>query len=224
MFHVKQFILLFILFPFISFSQHFGSTVLPVKPLPVLPAKDALILDLLQSAPEYNSLNPYQKEWFYWTNYSRRNPKVFWDSVVVPILENYPTLNNSNTVSLKSDLYNSTPLPPTKPSLKLLETSQRLASELSSKTASPSHTSPSGATFSDRMKASGITKCAGENISFGPLNPVLMLVLLYLDEGVQGVGHRRALLNPSFVEMGIGIADYPDNKAIVVQDFACEQK
>jgi hypothetical protein len=32
------------------------------------------------------------------------------------------------------------------------------------------------------------------------------------------------LLDPAFVEMGIGISNYPDNKVMVIQDFACNQK
>jgi uncharacterized protein YkwD len=51
-----------------------------------------------------------------------------------------------------------------------------------------------------------------------------MLVLLYIDEGVPEMGHRKTLLDPSFVEMGIGVAPYPDNKVMVIQDLACDQK
>lgn len=225
MFHVKQIFLVVILLPFFCRAQHLGSTTLPVKAMPKLPLQNQDVLQYLQSKKEYISLNPVKKEWFYWTSYSRSNPKQFWDSVVFPILTNYPTLNNSYTVSLKNDLYNSAPLSYVKPNSRLLNTSQSFAKELSSKNASPSHTSPSGSSFSDRMKASGISKCAGENISFGPSDPLLMLVLLYIDEGVSDLGHRKALLNPSYVEMGIGIAKYPDNKnSIVIQDFACSQK
>jgi uncharacterized protein YkwD len=46
---------------------------------------------------------------------------------------------------------------------------------------------------------------------------------LYVDEGVPDLGHRKTLLNPSFVEMGIGVGHYPENKVMVVQDFACDQ-
>lgn len=52
----------------------------------------------------------------------------------------------------------------------------------------------------------------------------MMLVLLYIDQGVPALGHRTALLNPSFTEMGIGISSYPAKNVIVVQDFACKQE
>lgn len=225
MFHVKQFFFLLFLLPFFSFAQHFGATTLPVRAMPKLPPKNILILKFLDNYSEYKSLDSAQKEWFYWTNYSRSNPKRFWDSIVSPIITAYPTLNNSFTSSLKKDLHAAGPLPSVKPNTNLLKVSETFSREMSSKNASPSHTSPSGVAFPDRMKAAGIIKCAGENISFGPSNPLIMLVLLYIDEGVPGLGHRRTLLNPTFTEMGIGISEYSDNKnSIVIQDFACTQK
>jgi len=121
-------------------------------------------------------------------------------------------------------LYKAPPLPYVKPNLSLLKISQTFASEMASNNASPSHTSLSGLSFGDRMKAAGIINCAGENISFGPSNPVLMLVLLYIDQGVTNVGHRRTLLNPAFVEMGVGFGKYSNGNTIVIQDFACKQK
>lgn len=224
MFHVKQLLLLSFLIPFFSLAQHIGTTVLPVKAMPVPPKKDTAILRFLEGDPQYISLKPEQKEWFYWTNYSRSNPRKFWDSIISPILANYPTINKSYTSSLKTDLYRSNPLPNVKPSVSLLKISQAFAAEMSSNNAPPSHTSPSGSTFPERMKASGIINCAGENISFGPPNPLMMLVLLYIDEGVPSLGHRYTLLNPAFIEMGIGTAKYSDNNTIVIQDFACNQK
>jgi hypothetical protein len=223
MFHVKQFLFLFLFLPFFTVAQHFGTTTLPLKALPAPPPKNASIVSFLESFPEYNSLNAAQKDWFYWTSYSRSNPKSFWDSVVAPILVNFPTLKTPNTISLKEDLYKATSLPLVKPNSTLLKTAQSFANEMASKNASPSHTSPSGSTFPDRMKAAGIINCAGENISFGPSDPVLMLVLLYIDEGVANVGHRKTLLNPTFIEMGIGLAKYPNNNTIVIQDFGCKQ-
>jgi len=224
MFHVKQFFLLFLVLPFFSLAQHIGSSVLPVKQLPVFPT-DNIVNQFLQGLPNYNSLSSTQKEWYYWTNYSRSNPRRFWDRVITPILANYPNLVNSYTASLKRDLYNIKSLPFVKPNKDLIKISRIFASELAANNASPSHTSPSGSTFADRMKTLGVKNCAGENISFGPSNPLLMLVLLYIDEGVPDLGHRKTLLNSSFVEMGIGIATYPDNKnTIVIQDFACDQK
>lgn len=223
MFHVKRFLFIIIFSPLIGYTQHFGSTTLEVKTMPTLPAKIDSIQAFLNTSPLYNSLTPDVREWFYWTNYSRTNPKAFWDSIIQPILTTYPAIVSGNTKSLEQDLKNSISLPLLRPSIKLLNTSQLLANELAEKNAPPSHTSPSGSTFPERMKASQIRTCAGENISFGPQNPVLMLVLLYIDEGVPGLGHRRSLLNPAFREMGVGISQYTNHNTVVIQEFACTQ-
>lgn len=224
MFHVKLFLLVALIVPFSCFSQHLGTTILPEKAMPTVAPNNATILSFLESNPDYKSLSDDKKEWFYWTSYSRNNPKGFWDSIVSPMIAKFPTLKSNFTNSLKADLYQSPPLPYVQTNNELTRVAQSFASEMSSKSASPSHTSPSGLTFGERMKSAGIMKCAGENISYGPLNPLLMLVLLYIDEGVPGLGHRKTLLNPAFVEMGVGIAKYSNNNSIVIQDFACTQK
>jgi len=224
MFHVKRFLLIVFLIPTLTHAQHFGATTLTTKPLPNLPARSDSIDKFLKSNPTYHLLNPVGKDWFYWTNYSRNNPKRFWDSIVSPILKVYPNLKNSYTSSLEKDLTTSPPLPLLSPNESLISTSESLAKELAESNSSPSHTSPSGIAFPERMKSKGIKNCAGENISYGPPNPVLMLVLLYIDQGVPQLGHRKSLLNPSFVEMGIGDAVYKNNNTIIIQDFACKQQ
>jgi hypothetical protein len=224
MFHVKLLIALLIFFPVLGFNQHMGVSSFEVKRMPPLPTVQASINDYIDQFEETRSLTAKQKEWFYWTNYSRINPKRFWDSVIAPLLITFPSLDNPYSKSLKKDLYNTPPLPLLKPNSTLMQASYKLAKELADKNAAPSHTSPSGSTFQARMKEAAIKKCAGENISFGPDNTAFMLVLLYIDEGVPEMGHRKTLLDPSFVEMGIGVASYPDNKVMVIQDFACDQK
>jgi len=224
MFHVKQLLVLLLFLPAVVFSQHMGSTTLVVKELPSLPAKEGSIDGYIDQFPEAGALNSLQREWFYWTNYSRNNPRKFWDSVVAPLLKTYPNLRNSYSNSLKNDLYETNPLPLLKPNLNLVKVAQNHANDLRDKKALPSHTSPSGVSFQDRMKFIPIKACAGENISFGSGNIPLMLTLLYIDEGVPGLGHRKSLLSSLYVEMGVGVSAYPDGSHMVIQDFACNQK
>src|SRR5205085_3369500 len=94
-----------------------------------------------------------QLEWFYWTNYSRKDPRRFWDSAVVPILKVHTGFRNSYTTSLKEDLYKSASLPLLKPNDNLFKTANSLAAGLAAKKAGPSHTSPDGQTFTDRMNS-----------------------------------------------------------------------
>jgi hypothetical protein len=220
---VKPFLLLFLLFPVITFSQHFGRITLEVKDLPATPAKDVAIETYVNSFPESKALTADQKSWFYWTNYSRSNPQRFWDSVVLPLIKVYPQFQNSYSASLKRDLYNAKPLPLLKPNRTLAAIAQQHASALADVKSDPSHTSPDGQSFQQRMQKAGL-RCVGENISFGPSNGVLGLVLLYLDQGVPDLGHRTSLLNPSYTEMGIGISSYPNKMYMIIQDFGCSPR
>jgi hypothetical protein len=217
---VKPILLLFLLLPIFSFCQHFGRTTMEVRTLPPTPARDASLEAYVNSFPESKLLTAEKKNWFYWTNYSRSNPRRFWDSVVLPLLKVYPQFQNGYSTSLKRDLYAAKPLPFLKPNPTLEASAQHQASALANAKANPSHTSPDGQTFGQRMQKVGL-KCVGENISFGPANAVLSLVLLYLDQGVPDLGHRASLLNVSYTEMGIGISAYPNNLFMVIQDFGC---
>ncbi len=222
MFHVKRLLFSAFFAPIISFAQ-VGTTTLPTTGIPDLPAKDLVVVNFNAQYAEIDKMSQVKQEWFYWTNYSRINPKRFYDSVVGPLVKAMPALKNSYSVSLKSDLYKAPSLPMVKPSKNLEKVAQTFASEMAQANASPSHNSPSGSTFQSRMESIQIKYCAGENISFGPAHTALMLVLLYIDEGVSNLGHRKTLLDPTFTEMGIGYDDYTDGKHIVVQDFSCNQ-
>lgn len=222
-FHVKH-MLLFILFvPFSIFAQKMATTTLEIKPNPILPSKDCAIDSFLHQFEETKELDAEQKEWFYWINYSRKNPISFWDSVVNPFLQIYPSLKTSNSASLKEELYKTSNLALLKPSLILLKTAKEHAVSSASKKIQPSHISYNGSSFQDRMSKADIKYCAGENITFGASNTPFALVLLYIDEGISDLGHRKTLLDPAFVDMGIGVGHYPNNLVFIVQDFACKQ-
>ena len=220
---MKPILVVLLILPLFSISQTIGNTTLPIKDFPSPPLRDNAVNVFMAQFPGYQSLAKEKKDWFYWTNYSRINPKRFYDSVVEPILTAFPTLKNANSVSLKRDLYKISTLPLLHPNDNLNKVAQQFAGEMADKNASPSHTSPTGSTFPSRMESIKIRQCAGENISWGKDNTVLMLVLLYIDQGVADLGHRQSLLNASFTEMGIGYGRYKDGKYIVIQDFACNQ-
>ena len=173
----------------------------------------------------FDKLNKQGKEFLYWTNYSRINPKRFWDSIVVPILETFPSLKSSYSESLKNDLYASKPLPLFRLNNNLVFTAQSHASDIGLKKGTPGHISSDGRTFSARLRAVGIKDCGGENVSLGDVDPILSLVLLYIDYGIPELGHRKSLLNPSYVETGIGVSLYGDtNSYFIVEDFSCSQQ
>lgn len=216
-------ILIIFLCPVILIAQ-VNSVQLEAKPVPKPTKLDTAVANWNARQPGYNTLNQQAKDFFYWTNYSRANPKRFWDSVVAPALKTFPNLQGSYTQSLKADLYASPGLPLFKLNPILLKTSQAHASDIGLKQAPPGHISTNGESFVDRVKSAGIVKCAGENISIGDVDPLLSLVLLYVDYGLPQLGHRKTLLNATYVETGIGVSPYGNTGNIfIVEDFACSQ-
>jgi len=222
LFHVKQ-LLLALLFPLCGWAQHASTSTIELRPMPKLPSRNAAVEQYLQTFPLYNQSSEQTREWYYWTNYSRSSPRHFYDSVVVPVLTTYPNLKSSYSNSLRNDLYATRPLPMLRPSSVLTGLAQSHADDLKEARASISHTSPSGATFQARMKGANIKCCAGENLSFGPLNTILALVFLYIDQDIPDLGHRKALLNGDYSQMGIGISAYRSGSYMVVQDVSCNQ-
>ena len=220
---MKHWVRFLFLIPTFSFSQHFSTTTFEEKPFPLMPAKDKELMRALGKNSLFEALSDEQKEWFYWTNLSRQKPIFFYDSVVQRILKVYPNLESNYTKSLKKDLYNLQPLALVNPNNKLLILAQGHADDLNRYKKAPSHNSTNGESFQQRMIKHQINRCAAENISYGPSNAVMALVLLYIDEGLPDLGHRKNLLSSDYVEMGVGISKYPGNIVLVVQDFACQQ-
>jgi len=167
-----------------------------------------------------------EQDFFYWVNFSRRNPSEFYDKAVKEIIKTYPQLKGKNLETLESDLKNSASLPMFNLSTYLNLMAQSHSKDITSNNASPSHISTNGDGFIERFKKAGLRNCGGENISFsgGDGNALLMLVLLYLDINVPDLGHRKALLNPLFTDTGIGISIYKNGNTFLVEDFSCSQK
>jgi hypothetical protein len=184
------------------------------------------VLDWNRKQPGYNGLSDGEKQFYYWVNCSRLNPPVFFDSVIVPFVQLFPQLKGKNYSSLKTDMTSVASLPLLSLNKELSKMAAYHATDITKNNASPSHSSSNGETFDDRFKKNGLSNCGGENISYGSgeSNPLFMLVLLYLDINVDNLGHRKALLDPSYVNTGISIAKYTNGNTFLVEDFACKQE
>jgi hypothetical protein len=212
-------VLIFLIISFSAFSQKMMS--FEEKPFPNFNLIDSQIINFSSQQQGYKNLNKEEKEFYYWVNYSRKNPKRFYDSVISSIIKLYPQLKGSNLISLKEDLLNSTSLSILKLNIELCQMAKRHSEDITSHNAAPSHNSTNGDSFIERFKKIKTRKCGGENISYGANNPIFLLVLLYLDINVPSLGHRKALLNPSFGETGIGNSFYKNGLVFMVEDFAC---
>lgn len=212
----------FLFLPIFSFAQ-MASIELEVKPVPEPTHRNSAIDAWNLSQPGFSMLTAESQEFLYWINFCRKDPTGFWEKVVVPILHTFPSMNGPEAQSLKEDLAKAGPLPMFTLNARLVQTAQSHASDISEKSATPSHTSTNGTDFGSRMKKAGIRYCANENIAVSSQSTLLAVVLLYLDIGLPEKGHRKALLNASLTETGIGSAQYGKDQVFLVQDLSCSQ-
>jgi hypothetical protein len=220
----KILFLLLFLFPVLGFSQNYAMIELEERKVPEPLTRDTVVDKWNQAQPGYTKLSLEAKQLLYWTNYSRNNPEKFWNEVVTPVLKTFPSLNRSEAQTLKKDLMAKGSLPMFILNEKLLATAQGHASDIGGKHANPSHTSTNGTDFGSRLKKAGIKYCGNENISVSSQSVLLSVILLYLDIGLPDQGHRKTLLDPKLVEIGVGAAPYgKDGSFFLVQDFSCAQ-
>ena len=200
--------------------------ILKQTPAASLTATDSTVLNWNKSQPAFDRLSEEERLFYYWVNYSRLNPVAFFDSVVAPVVKTYTELKGKNYSSLEVDLKAIQTLPLFNLNNGLIGMAASHAEHITSNNEKPSHTAANGETFDERFKKFNLKNCGGENIGFGggDTDPVLILVLLYLDINVPELGHRKALLNSSYINTGIAIRKYANGNTFLVQDFACTQK
>lgn len=218
---IKLFIVL-VLLPFAAFSQ--SVVTLEQREIKFNLTLDKEVDQWNKSFKSFNQLSKEEQDILYWTNYSRKSPQRFWDSVMVPILTTFPQLRGKFATSLKSDLSNSSPLPLLALNDTLILSARGHAYDIGQKKATISHTSTDGTTFSNRLQRLGVRNCGSENMSLGGGDVLMSIAMLYLDYGLENLGHRKTLLNPEYIYMGVGAFHYGKEQLFFVQDFACNQQ
>src|SRR5688572_7648836 len=96
----------------VALKAQYSTVTLEDRPIKVVVATDKKIEAFIESLPQYNALPTKAQELLYWTNYSRQNPRKFWDSICAPILNLFPQLKTGTFAQdLKRELYNAPKLP-----------------------------------------------------------------------------------------------------------------
>ncbi|MBY0481577.1 MAG: CAP domain-containing protein [Chitinophagaceae bacterium] len=218
---MKQSFLILFLLPILGFCQ-VGSVSLSSEPKANTSLRIRSIDSLNAKDPEFKHLSGLEKEMYYWINYSRIYPKQFLDSALTPLLKQFPNLQGKNAESLKTAFNQNESLTPFVLNYRLLQLAREQAKDNVAQ-GHINHNSLKGKPFYLRIRDAGIRYCASENISNGPPDMLFQLCLLYLDIGVPGLGHRKALFNPQLIELGLGVAAQNADTYYTVQDFACAQ-
>lgn len=223
-FHVKHILVAFGIFFTLNGYAQMPSVVLNDVPIQLKLQPDAKIISFNEKQPGFKLLNAQSKELYYWTNYCRSNPRTFWDSVVVPILNVQPGLKGSYAESLKNDLYSLKKLHYLSLNIALIKIAQEHASDIGEKNAKISHTSTDGRTFETRFGTTGLRGCGGENVAYGNENPLMDVIILLIDANLSSLGHRKAILSTKYTLIGLGVSFIgKTNNLFSVQDFACSQ-
>lgn len=210
---------IFILLSVQSYSQ--GTVVLIDKPFLAQRRADTAIANSLQKQPVFYSLSKSGQELIYWVNLMRKDPNLFKDRYILPFLEQFPEAHSREAKTLLTQMSGISTLPQLTLSPLLTGTSQDHAAFLAGRKMI-SHIGRGGKGFARRMADAGVTECAGENIFDGQDDALMVLILLLIDTGVPGAGHREALLNPEFNTTGIGVSPMDEKRVVFVQQFGCE--
>lgn len=220
MFHVKHIVLLVFAIPSLLMAQ--GNFTLNDIPFEVKVSRDQAVQAHVDKELSKAGLSSGEKEFFYWVNYMRTNPSRFYTECVVPFLKQFPEANGKEAKSLEKDLYASAKLSLLSFSLAASDAAKLHCADLALKQNGIGHNSSDGKNFSTRMRLAGITKCAAENIYTGKNEPLLSLIMLLLDLGLEVPGHRKNLLTPWFGQMGVSIQTHRSmNRVVLVQVFSC---
>ncbi len=76
----------------------------------------------------------------------------------------------------------------------------------------------------DRFKKYCTYTTAGENCSYGPSTAKAIVLQLLIDQGVEGYGHRKNILSPTFTHVGVAVGTHKTYKTMCCMDFASNYK
>lgn len=222
MFHVKHVLLWIGLSLCLELVYGQGTVVLEQREFVVNRSQDAGIVRFLSGYTALQKLDSTEQDSFYWINLLRKDPPAFSKTYLTPFIEQFSGLDKSYVRSLQKTLAETDPLPMLAPAPVVQAEAERHARDLAQKLGYISHSSSDGRSFSQRMAQAGIRRCGGENVFEGEDDALVALLLLLIDSGVPSLGHRNALLNPTFDIMGVAAEPSRDGRVFLVQLFSCQ--
>lgn len=198
-----------------------GEIVLQDKPFSYKAPVDSALWATLKTSPTFPTLSNEQKWMFYWTNLFRRDPLLFFNSVIRPFLDQFPEANTAEAISLEADVQSVGTLPVLFPDHGLNTMARLHAKDMAARNGIITHTSSSGKQFAQRLREAGRYHCGAENVFSGSQAALEALIILLLDHGVPDKGHRANLLDPTYTIMGTATAIIKPGRYVWVQDFGC---
>jgi uncharacterized protein YkwD len=161
-----------------------------------------------------------EKEVLELLNAVRTDPKKFMDKHVLPYIEANKLTKNRYAKSLVSDLKKTKPMAALQLSDALTKTARNHAKEMGTN-GKTGHESMDGTPFHIRVrKQSKAQGMIAENCAYGQTSALDFVMQLLIDDGIESLGHRKNILEPTYMWIGIAIEPHKTYRTNCVMDFA----
>jgi uncharacterized protein YkwD len=181
--------------------------------------KHLLLLIYLFGALELFAQNQ-EKEVLELLNAVRTDPKKFIDTHALPYIEANKFSKNRYAKSLVQDLKKTKPMAALQLSDGLTKTARNHAKDMGT-TGKTGHESPDGTPFHIRVrKQSKAQGMIAENCAYGQTSALDFVMQLLIDDGIESLGHRKNILEPTYKWVGIAIEPHKAYRTNCVMDFA----
>lgn len=160
-----------------------------------------------------------EKEMVYLLNLVRVEPQLFLNTYVKRYKELHPRAAESSYFrSLEADLAVRKKAESLAPNEGLYKGATFHAADMGEH-GQTGHNSSDGTDTWTRIFREGNVHGRGENCSYGVSDPLGIIFQLLIDEGIESLGHRLNMLNPSFSEVGISQRPHKGYGTNTVMDF-----
>ena len=186
----------------------------------IIQAQSKIPKDLLNkanTAKDVSYLTDDEKEVIMYMNLARIDGSWFVKNIIDKDDSNLHS--EKNIKSLKKDLNNTKDLTPLKPGKGLSEAATVHAKDMG-KSGSIGHQSSDGTSTFVRVKKYAKGGYMGENCSYGPSDPLAIVLQLLVDDGVPSLGHRKSILSKNYTYVGVAIEPHKVYGYNCVQDFS----
>jgi hypothetical protein len=189
---------------------------------------------LLNTAENVDYMSDLEKDVVYEINLFRSDPSEYARKYIAPLARCYkgrilyfpgepPIMTKEGVRALNEcvkALMNESPVCVVTPN-KLLTKATNDHQKDQSRTGRVGHWGSDGSKMRNRIEryATWQTRIA-ENIAYGSTNARQIVVLLLIDDGVRGRGHRINFLRPDVNYVGVSCGYHPEYKSMCVMDFA----
>lgn len=173
------------------------------------------IIEKANTAKDVAYLNDKEKEIILLFNLARTDGKKFAETICQTYLDSNKIDQQDKYVkSLLKDLQKTSNLKPFKPQKDLFEIAKSHAIK-SGKTGYVGHRN-FNKRYDDALQK---YRTVGENCDYGNSEPLDIVMNLLIDQGVESLGHRKNILNPEFINIGLSIQPHKEYRVNCVISF-----